>query len=871
MQDPLSELNIALEGRYTVEREIGEGGMARVYLAQDVRHYRKVALKVLRSDVAAAVGAERFLSEIRAAAHLQHPHILPLFDSGDADGFLFYVMPFVDGPSLRDRLEKERQLPVEEAIRITLEVADALAHAHRNGIAHRDIKPANILLHEGHALVADFGVARSLGSDAGSGLTEEGHSVGTPRYMSPEQASGDPLVDQRSDIYSLGCVLYEALAGKPPFDGPTAVAIMAQALTGDPPPLSRDRPAASAVEPVVNRALQRLAADRYATADEMADALTSVLGSVRAAPQATTPGPLDASPSRNTSRWIRVGAVLVFALVVVAILSVVRSGRRGPDPVAATVAVVPFRPMGEGVEDIAAGITLTTRDRLAVLDGIEVIGGITSSAEQFGGLPAPAIASEVGADYVLRAAVERNAGGDSVEVRPELFGANGTKIGFWDGNPIVVSAADLSEVETTIAGDVAKALDLTIGAAARANLTEPRSNPAAYEVYLRGMLLSGDTRVARLREAVALDSTFALAHAELASRARLRWVEWRSPPDSADWLNHALAAVRHGPNFAGGYVEMGLFHRSITLDSDSALIYLDRARALAPGDADVMHFRASVLWTRGQIDSALVEAQRGAGLDRLNPSATSRVARILLWKHALEEAWGRHLEARPRAIATHVDFAVADGPLILLAMGQPDSARAYLSRIPDSLTRSQTAVFLANYWLMGWLVEDSLMDEICGEVSDDLWVDQIHDRQIVCGLNDWRRGNQSRARARADSAGILFRSLVERRPKDERFRMRMAYSLFLKGNVEEALIQADSSLASLNTYWDYYPGAANAVAYVRLVAMAGDAGRAVPELRLMLEGASPMTPDWLKADPAFDPIRSDPGFQALLGESTQGP
>jgi tetratricopeptide (TPR) repeat protein len=691
--------------------------------------------------------------------------------------------------------------------------------------------------------------------------------------MSPEQASGDPVVDQRTDIYSLGCVLYEALTGKPPFDGPTALAILAQALTGEAPPLSRDRPAASAVEPVVTRALQRLAADRYATAGEMADALASVLGSTRPAPRATTPGPVDASASRGTSMWIKVGAALVFALVVVAILRVVRPDRRGTDPVAATVAVVPFRPMGEGVEDIAAGITLTTRDRLAVLDGIEVIGGITSSAEPFGGLPAPAIASEVGADYVLRAAVERSVAGDSVEVRPELFGANGTKIGFWDGKPIVVSAGDLSDVETTIAEDVAKALDLTIGAAARANLTEPRSNPAAYEVYLRGMLLKGDARVARLREAIALDSTFALAHAELASRARLRWVEWRSPQDSADWLDHALAAARHGPNFAGGYVEMGLFHRSITLDSDSALFYLDRARALAPGDADVMHFRASVLWTRGQIDSALVEAQRGAGLDRLNPSATSRVSRILLWKHALAEAWGRHLEARPRAIAAHLGFAVADGPLILLAMGRPDSARAYLSQIPDSVARSEAAVFLTDYLLLGWVGGDSLVDEICREASgsDDLWGDQAHDRQIACGLEDWRKGELSRARARADSAGIRFRSLVDRRPNDERFRMRLAYSLFLKGDVERALMQADSSLASLNTYWDYYPGAANAVAYVRLAAMAGDAGRAVPELRVMLEGASPMTRDWLRVDPAFDPIRSDPGFRALLGESAQKP
>jgi hypothetical protein len=284
-----------------------------------------------------------------------------------------------------------------------------------------------------------------------------------------------------------------------------------------------------------------------------------------------------------------------------------------------------------------------------------------------------------------------------------------------------------------------------------------------------------------------------------------------------------------------------------------------------------MHFRASVLWTRGQVDSALVEAQRGAGLDRLNPSATTRVSRILLWQHAVEEAWSRHLEARPQALHDREDFALADGPLILLAMGRPDSARGYLSGIPDPVARSQTATFLANYVFLGWLVEDSLMDDICGDASGDLWGGQIHDRQIVCALADWRKGNASRSSRTADSARVTFRSLVNGRPHDERFRMRLAYALFLGGDVTGSVTQADSSLASLDTFWDYYPGAANAIAYVRLVAMIGDAGRAVPQLGAMLEGYSPLTPDWLRVDPAFDPIRSDPGFRALLGESTRGP
>ena len=213
MADPITRLNRALEGRYTIKRELGEGGMATVYLAEDLRHERKVALKVLKPELAAVVGAERFLAEIKTTANLQHPHILPLHDSGEADGFLFYVMPYVQGETLRDRLDHDRQLPVDEAVGIATKLAGALQHAHDHGVIHRDIKPANILLQDGEPVVADFGIALALGVAGGTRLTETGLSVGTPFYMSPEQASGDRDIDPRSDVYSLASVLYELLAG----------------------------------------------------------------------------------------------------------------------------------------------------------------------------------------------------------------------------------------------------------------------------------------------------------------------------------------------------------------------------------------------------------------------------------------------------------------------------------------------------------------------------------------------------------------------------------------------------------------------------------------------------------------------------------
>ncbi|MEO8140068.1 MAG: protein kinase, partial [Gemmatimonadota bacterium] len=275
MVDALSGLKTALADRYQLERELGHGGMATVYLAHDLKHDRKVAVKVLRPELAAVIGAERFLAEIKTTANLQHPHILGLFDSGQVDGTVFYVMPFVDGESLRDRLTREKQLPIEDAVRISREVADALQYAHAQGVIHRDIKPENILLHGGHALVADFGIALAAATTAGTRMTETGMSLGTPTYMSPEQAMGERNLDARTDIYALGCVTYEALVGEPPFTGPTAQAIVAKVMTATPESLTTlRRTVPPAVARAVHRAIEKLPADRFPTAAAFGAALS---------------------------------------------------------------------------------------------------------------------------------------------------------------------------------------------------------------------------------------------------------------------------------------------------------------------------------------------------------------------------------------------------------------------------------------------------------------------------------------------------------------------------------------------------------------------------------------------------------------------
>ena len=303
--DTAARLNAALADRYRIDRELGAGGMATVYLAHDLKHDRDVAVKVLHPDLGAALGGERFLSEIKTTARLQHPHILPLLDSGDADGLLYYVMPVVTGETLRARLEREHQLPIPDAVRIAREVASALDYAHRQGVIHRDIKPENILLHDGQALVADFGIALAVQSAGGARMTQTGLSLGTPQYMSPEQAMGERTIDARSDVYALGAVLYEMLAGDAPFIGSSVQAIVAKVMSEKPTPIHTLRDTVPlAIEQAVSTALAKLPADRFGSAAEFSSALANISGVTFAAAVAAPARSFPRDPGTGTPQMV---------------------------------------------------------------------------------------------------------------------------------------------------------------------------------------------------------------------------------------------------------------------------------------------------------------------------------------------------------------------------------------------------------------------------------------------------------------------------------------------------------------------------------------------------------------------------------------
>ena len=622
MSEIPSRLSTALADRYTMEREIGSGGMATVYLAEDLRHDRPVALKVLKPELAAALGPDRFLREIKTTAQLRHPHILPLLDSGDADGTLFYVMPYVEGESLRDRLNREKQLPVEDALRIAREVADALSYAHSHDVLHRDIKPENILLESGHAVVADFGIARALTAAGGEKLTETGMAVGTPAYMSPEQSAGEPAIDGRSDLYALGCVLYEMLAGEPPFTGPTAQAIIAKRLAEPPPRVSVVRDAVPAsVDAALTRALARVPADRFGTAAQFAQALTAAAGG-------------EPSETRRTRPLTRRVVALIAGLTVVAAgvgvvlkTGVLRPPRSAGGAPLSSLAVLPVANLsGDSTQEyFADGMTealiteLGKVSALTVLSRTSVI-GFKGSRERL-----PEIARQLNVEGILESSVLREGG--HVRIIARLIDARDarTERSLWtdtydrDVASILVLYA---EVARTIAG----AIGATLTPEETRHLqVSRRVDPQAYDEYLLGTYESQAATAAgqeqamvHYRRAIALDPTFAEPHAGIVEAYWGLSGFWGSPSaqESAPLVQAAAErAVALDPGSALAHAALAHVRSFWEWRWDEADGEYRRALELNSG-LMLVHFRYSdFLLAIGRYDEAVKHALRAVELD----------------------------------------------------------------------------------------------------------------------------------------------------------------------------------------------------------------------------------------------------------------
>jgi eukaryotic-like serine/threonine-protein kinase len=617
-------LRTALADRYALERELGRGGMAVVFLARDPRHDRAVAIKVLRHEIAAALGAERFLREIQFAAKLQHPHILPLYDSGAAGDLLYYVMPYVEGESLRQRLDRETQLPLDDALAITRQVASALAYAHRHDVVHRDIKPENILLESGEAVVADFGIARAITAAGGDNLTQTGMAIGTPLYMSPEQALGEGALDGRSDLYSLGCVLYEMLAGHPPFLGGTAQAILARHTVDPVPPLRTARATVpAAVELALGRALAKLPADRYATALQFAEALGG-------------PGRSADPPAGGGSRRLRVALGVGLALVALGAGLVLRGPwRHAPQAAvsspayAASVAVLPFETIGGGPEDeyFSDGMTDEIITQLAQIRDLKVISRTSVVSLKGSHLTLSQIADTLGVDHVLEGSARR--AGGRVRVNAQLIAAK-TDAHLW-AKTYERDLKDVFRVQEEIAADVSRALLASVQGLRPRGAGSRTERPAAYDAYLRGTYWRQQrTRDGLLRamqafeQALAIDSAYAPAYAGLSSALSLIVnYQYDGGPEPIAALARAIVladrAIALDSNLAEGFSARAFAFVQAAVSSDAAVRDVTRAVALRPNSGEGHAFGQGALSDAGRADDSFAAAQMATELDPLAP------------------------------------------------------------------------------------------------------------------------------------------------------------------------------------------------------------------------------------------------------------
>ncbi len=613
MTELLERVTAELAGRYKVLRELAQGGMAKVFLAHDLKYEREVAIKVVRPDLASEVGPSRFLREIQIAARLHHPHILPFYDSDQVDGLVYYVMPYIKGESLRERLDRERQLPIADALQIAREVADALSYAHSCNVVHRDIKPSNILLESGHALVADFGIARGIG--VGESTTATGLVVGTPAYMSPEQIDGSQYLDARSDIYSLGCVLYEMLVGEPPFKGSTVTAIIANVLTGPvPSPRASRELVPEAVDAAVRKAMATLPADRFSTAAQFAEAL---------------------------------GTPATVAIAEGAASAMVRDGATKSSGNGKSVAVLPFENMSADPENeyFSDGITDDVIAQLSKVSALKVISRTSSMQYKKTAKKISAIAEELGVGAILEGSVRR--AGPRVRIVAHLVDPR-TEKHLW-GDTFDRQLSDIFEVQSEVAQRITEALAITLSPDEKSRLErKSTSDGDAYNLYLLGRFHANKWSEADIRKgiecfqgAIAKDPSYAAAYAGLADAYELLSIGFGSTPPVeclAQAKTMALKALEMDDTLAEAHTSLAYARWLGDLDWAGAEKEFKRALDLKSSYVMAHQWYAEYLAALGRHAEAFAEIKRAQQLDPLSVPVNRALGWVLYFARRYDEA-----------------------------------------------------------------------------------------------------------------------------------------------------------------------------------------------------------------------------------------
>ncbi len=674
----MERLAAALGGRYRVDAELGAGGMATVYAAHDLRHDREVAIKVLNADVASNIGADRFLGEIRTTARLNHPNILPLFDSGEAEGLIFFVMPLVVGQTLRQRMDRESPLPLDAVFAIGADLCSALDHAHRQGVIHRDIKPENILLQDGRAVLADFGVALATKPDDPR-LTGSGIAVGTPAYMSPEQVLGERTLDARSDIYSVGTVLYEMLAGVAPFTGATMQAVVAKALTEPAVPPSRHRPGIPArLDAAVLATLEKDPAKRPASADE----LRALLNAAQTTPQ-TTPQAPPRPPRARLRALIAVAATI--AVVVTGLLLATWKRAAAAPPV---IAILPFTNITGDTSNtpLGQGLPLAIFDALRPLH-LDVIPIETSSdlTRHYANDDDATLGRRLHASAMLRGKFELNGG--RVRIHVQLIDV-GTNEVLWSNQ--FNGTANLFDLEDSVALAVADAMRVTLNDTQRASIhAVPTVTPEVHRVVLRalGYIERRDDEslhagVDLLHDALAMDSSYAPAWAALARAETLIGVY--APRDSDFRMADTAVdrALRLDDGLAGAHLTRAILHVFHDRDYRSAAVEFRRSVALDPNDASIWLFRSWYYLGMNQPDSALISIRLARRLDPNSSIIRAREGTVLYYTGRFAEA-AAALQNAMVADSGNM-FARRQLQEVYADAGQCDSVKRLIAQIPPT-------------------------------------------------------------------------------------------------------------------------------------------------------------------------------------------
>ena len=893
MTDLPAQLQDALGSAYRLERELGGGGMSRVFVAEETALGRRIVLKVLPPELGAGLSVDRFRREIQLAASLHHPNIVPLLTAGEAGGLLYYTMPLIEGDSLRTRLAREGELPVGEAVRLLRDVVDALACAHERGVVHRDIKPDNVLLSRHHAMVTDFGVAKALSEATGRHtLTSVGVALGTPAYMAPEQATADPHTDHRADIYAVGALGYEMLAGRPPFTGPTPQAVLAAQVTQAPEPVTRTRASVPpALAALIMRCLEKRPADRWQTADELLHQLeamatpsggmapTGATAAVATGGQATAPAPAAGRPQR----WHRAGYLVLGLLLALGVawgVSRYRGGRSpaGPATGAQTVVVLPFENLGRPEDAyFADGITEEITNRLTGITGLRVIA--RSSARQYKGTTKPLrqVGEELGATYVLEGTVRWERAGDTtsrVRVSPELIKvADGTSV--WAHGYDAVMAG-VFQVQSDIAEQVAGALNVALAAPERQALAErPTSNAQAYDYYLQGndylqrSYSELDLKAAEslLQKAVALDSTFALAHAGLALvHDFLYWFYYDRTERRLALLREAAeTALRLQPSLPEAHLALGYYYYHGLLDYPRALAEVDLARRGRPNDADILSLFAFIQRRQGKWEDALRNLAQATELDPRSAKGFAEAAwtSVALGRYPQAEQWlQRAITIAPADPVAYVVLA----DVYLARDGDLERVRETVLAAFKNAGRDPTlavVVGLRNELLLA--LHPSDLPQLHGVSPSALGDDTSRYFEWRAALSALERA-PAEERAYLDSARAVLETRLAARPQEHFYHIRLGQILARLGLKPDAIREARTAVGLMPMTKDALDGSAVAYRVARIYATIGEKDAAIEQLGrfLAVPHIPPVSPTWLKLDPLWDPVRADPRFQRLM-------